>query len=125
MLYWLNYQYESIKYLFFTSLVYCQIYIEILYSSYTDFSLLPATLDWLQQKFINQVEVRLINLSIMPNELNTGEMPQIAIDLTFTLSLSSLMKQYASQNEIILFQYNSHLHFLANKYSIFRAMPRI
>ncbi|CAG9309852.1 unnamed protein product [Blepharisma stoltei] len=94
---------KSIKYLFFASFVYCQIYIELLYSSYTDFSLVSAILDSLQQKYFNQVEVRLINLSIMPNQLTSEEMPQIAIDLTFALSLSSLIKQYASQNEIILF----------------------
>ncbi|CAG9309851.1 unnamed protein product [Blepharisma stoltei] len=105
---------KGIKYFISTSFVYCQIFIDIFYSSYTDISLVLSISDSLQQKFISEVEARLTNLSSTSSMLDLGEMPQIIIDLTATFSLSSLMKQYASENEIILISIQEPTPFISD-----------
>ncbi|CAG9309801.1 unnamed protein product [Blepharisma stoltei] len=91
-----------IWYFIFASFAYCQIKIEIFYSSDTDPILASTVFDSVQQNYNNQVEAKLVNLSLNPIWLTSGEIFHMAIDLTFTISLSNLIKQYASQNEIIM-----------------------
>ncbi|CAG9309810.1 unnamed protein product [Blepharisma stoltei] len=86
----------------FIQLIHCQLLVDIFYSVSTDLEYKNSITYSLLENFSDQFDIKEILVTPAWGILNSGQNPNIIIDITSSASLSELLKEYASNNQIIL-----------------------
>ncbi|CAG9311407.1 unnamed protein product [Blepharisma stoltei] len=81
--------------------VFCQLLIEIAYSNYTDLKLKSTIYSVMEQKFSFQVELNQMLINSVLDIENLSEKSNIILDITFSASISELLREFTSKHQII------------------------